>query len=96
MKSIEGYDIERDEWVQVKIQLQYERAFGSAIALGDRYIYIVGGTSNTDCIEIIDTYSENESIKSELVLLTLNNYTPWFKEIILPTDEEGIICFCNE
>ena len=31
-----------------------------------------------------------------MVLLTLNNYVPWFKEILLPLDEEGIIKFCCE
>lgn len=69
MKSIEKYDIDRDEWQELKVQLNYERAFGSAIGFGNRYIYIIGGTTNTDCIEIIDTFKENEATKSELVLL---------------------------
>ncbi len=69
LKTIERYDIERDEWTEMKIQLKYERVFGSAIALGNRYIYIIGGTTNTDCIEIIDTYKEFENTKSELILL---------------------------
>ena len=64
--------------------------------MGERYIYVLGGTTNTDCIEIIDTLKENQSSKSELVLLHLENYVPWFKEILLPLDEEGILTFCGE
>ena len=96
LKTIEKYDVERDEWHELRMQLNYDRAFGSAIALSERYIYILGGTTNTDCIEIIDTLKENDVHKSELVLLHLEKYVPWFKEILLPLDEEGIIQFCGE
>ena len=57
-KTVEKYDIERDEWVELRMQLNYGRAFGSAIVFGNRYIYILGGTTNTDCIEIIDIFKE--------------------------------------
>src|SRR4051812_29670439 len=96
MKTIEKYDIDIDQWTELSIQLNYERAFGMAIGFKNRYIYIIGGSSNTDCIEILDTYREHELAKTELVLLQLNSYIPWFKEIILPIDEEGIIKFCGE
>ncbi|CDW74752.1 kelch motif family protein [Stylonychia lemnae] len=95
MKSIEKYDIERDEWSELKIQLNNERAFASALSFANRYIYIIGGTTNTDCLEIIDTDKENETLRCTLVLLNLNSYQPWFKEILLPIDSEGIIKFCG-
>jgi hypothetical protein len=31
-----------------------------------------------------------------LVLLDFGKYHPWFKEMLLPLDEEGIITFCGE
>lgn len=96
MKTIEKYDIERDEWSELKIQLNYGRAFASAIVLGNRYIYVIGGSTNTDCIEILDTQKENDLSKTELVLLQLNTYIPWFKEMVLPLDSEGIIKFCHD
>lgn len=95
-KSIERYDIERDEWVELKMQLIYGRSFLSTVTFGNRYIYVIGGTTNTDCFEIIDTYKEDINPKTELVLLDLGKYQPWFKEMLLPLDEEGIITFCGE
>ena len=95
-KTIERYDIERNEWVEIKMQLTYGRAFSSAITFSNRYIYVVGGSTGTDCFEIIDTEKENLCPKSELVLLKLNNYQPWFKEMLLPLDEEGLLLFCGE
>ena len=74
LKSIEKYDIERDEWVEIKMQLTYGRAFSSAITFSNRYIYVVGGSTKTDCFEIIDTDIENVCNKTELVLLNLGNY----------------------
>jgi N-acetylneuraminic acid mutarotase len=73
-KTIERYDVERDEWVEIKMQLTYGRAFSSAITFSNRYIYVVGGSTNTDCFEIIDTEKEDICHKSELVLLNLGNY----------------------
>lgn len=96
LKTIEKYDVQTDSWKEIRMQLNYDRAFASSICMGERYIYVLGGTTNTDCIEIIDTHKENQNIKSELVLLHLENYVPWFKEILLPLDEEGIITFCGE
>lgn len=96
MKMIEMYDIERDEWKEVRMQLNYGRAFCSSIPLGSRFIYILGGTTDTECIERFDAQRENENMKCELILLNRHDYIPWFKEIILPLDEEGIICFCGE
>jgi N-acetylneuraminic acid mutarotase len=58
-KSIEKYDIERNKWVEIKMQLTYGRAFLSAITFSNRYIYVMGGSTNTDCIEIIDTDLED-------------------------------------
>jgi hypothetical protein len=55
MKSIEKYDIELDDWREVKMQLNYTRTLHSAVCFENRYIYIVGGTTDTDCIEIFDT-----------------------------------------
>lgn len=95
-KSIERYDIERDEWVELRMQLTYGRAFSSAVSFSNRYIYVIGGSTNTDCFEIIDTMKEDDVIKSELVLLSLGTYQPWFKEMLLPLDEEGLILFCGE
>ena len=96
MKTIERYDIERDEWVELKIHLNYPRNYASAIAIKERYIYVIGGTSSTDCIEIIDSYKEEQLCKAELVLLQLNQYIPWFKEMILPVnDEEALMIFCR-
>jgi N-acetylneuraminic acid mutarotase len=54
-KTIERYDIERDEWIELRMQLNYGRAFLSAITFNNRYIYVIGGSTNTDCFEIIDT-----------------------------------------
>lgn len=76
--------------------MNYGRAFCSAVCFANRYIYIIGGTTTTECFEIFDTYYENENPKCELVLLELNNYMPWFKEILIPLDEEGLIIFCRE
>jgi len=58
-KTIERYDIEKDQWVEVKMQLVYARALSSAITFNNRYIYVVGGSTSTDCFEIIDTYKED-------------------------------------
>lgn len=74
LKSIERYDIERDEWVQVKMQLTYGRSFLSTVTFGNRYIYVVGGTTQSDCFEIIDTHKEDVNAKTELVLLDLGKY----------------------
>lgn len=69
LKTIEVYDIEDDSWSQIKMQLNYERAFGSAVTFQDRYIYVIGGSSTTDCVEKIDTLKVNEKFKAELILL---------------------------
>ena len=58
IKSIEKYDIERNEWGVIKMQLNYERSFSSAIAFENRFIYIVGGTTNTESIELFDVTKE--------------------------------------
>jgi N-acetylneuraminic acid mutarotase len=60
MKTVERYDVERDEWKELRMQLNYGRAFCSAITFNNRYIYLVGGTTDTECIEIYDTYKEDE------------------------------------
>ena len=78
------------------MQLNYGRAFLSAITFNNRYIYVLGGSTNTDCFEIIDTHHEHTEPKCELVLLNLDTYQPWFKEMVLPLNEEGIITFCGE
>lgn len=96
MKHIERYDIEENQWKEVRMQLNYGRTFCSAITFSNRYIYILGGTTDTECIEIFDTRFEDEQQKCELVLLQLNEYMPWFKEILIPIDEEGLILFCEE
>jgi len=90
-KSIERYDIERDEWVEIKMQLIYGRSFLSTVTFSNRFIYVIGGTTNTDCFEIIDTHKEDVNLKTQLVLLDLGKYQPWFKEMLLPLDEEGLI-----
>jgi hypothetical protein len=59
LKTIERYDIERNEWVEIRTQLTYGRTFSSAITFSHRYIYVIGGSTGTDCIEIIDTEKEN-------------------------------------
>lgn len=70
--------------------------FASTVTFSNRFIYVIGGSTNTDCFEIIDTHLEDTAQKTELVLLTLDTYLPWFKEMILPLDEEGLIMFCGE
>ena len=105
MKSIERYDIVKNEWKEVRMKLNYGRAFCSAISFSNRFIYIIGGTTDTECIEIFDSQYEEEFSgstvkdyqKCELVLLQHNGeYIPWFKEILIPIDEEGLIIFCQE
>jgi N-acetylneuraminic acid mutarotase len=65
-KIIERYDIERNEWVELKMQLTYGRVFSSAVTFCNRYIYVIGGTTNTDCFEIIDTTRERLFQKQNL------------------------------
>jgi N-acetylneuraminic acid mutarotase len=73
-KTIERYDIERDKWTELRMQLNYGRAFLSAVTFGNRYIYVIGGNTNTDCFEIIDTFKEDSAMKTDLVLLELGTY----------------------
>ena len=47
-KTIEKYLIAEDRWVEIRTQLNYARYFGSCCQFQDRYIYIFGGTSDTD------------------------------------------------
>lgn len=56
------------------MQLVYGRALSSAITFNNRYIYVVGGSTNTDCFEIIDTHKEDINPKCEIVLLNLDKY----------------------
>ncbi len=78
------------------MQLVYGRALSSAITFNNRYIYVVGGSTNTDCFEIIDTHKEDINAKCEIVLLNIDKYQPWFKEMLLPLNTEGILLFCGE
>eukprot|EP00347_Sterkiella_histriomuscorum_P014707 403359858 len=96
MKTIERYDINLDQWTQLKVQLNYERAFGSAIVFKNRFIYIIGGSSTSECVERIDCQKENEMIKAELILFQMNSYHPWFKEMILPINEESLMILGGE
>ena len=96
VKIIEKYDIELDKWMEVKTQLNYGRSFGSAIPINNRYIYIIGGTTDTDCFEVFDINEEYTAPKCEMILLKLDKYIPWFKEMLLPFDEEGLMIFGGE
>jgi len=85
VKSIEKYDMERDEWVQIRTQLNYCRALCSVVTFGNRYIYVLGGSIESECIEVLDSFKEYDKIKCDMINLQLcDKYTPWFKEIILP------------
>ena len=95
-KSIEKYDIERNEWSKVRMQLNYERVNPSMITFSNRYIYVICGTLDTDCLEVIDTFKENLNRKAELFLLIKGSFSPWFNDILLPLDEEGLLLFCGE
>ena len=56
------------------MQLTYGRAFSSVVTFNNRYIYVIGGTSDTDCFEIIDTMKEDINSKTQLVLLDIGVY----------------------
>mmetsp|Transcript_22573 Transcript_22573/g.21751 ORF Transcript_22573/g.21751 Transcript_22573/m.21751 type:complete len:102 (+) Transcript_22573:919-1224(+) len=79
--------------MEVRTQLNYVRAFSSAVTFSNRYIYIVGGTTDTECIEVFDSFSENDKQKCDMIMLNLDNYFPWFKEILLPLYRDGIMIF---
>lgn len=95
-KAIEKYDVERNEWSKVRMQLNHERVNPSTITFGNRYIYVIGGTLDTDCLEVIDTLKENVNRKAELFLLIKGSFSPWFNDMLLPLDEEGLLLFCGE
>jgi len=95
-KAIEKYDVERNEWTKVRMQLNFERVNPSTITFGSRYIYVIGGTLDTDCLEVIDTFKENINRKAELFLLIKGSFSPWFNDMLLPLDEEGLLLFCGE
>ena len=70
-KTIEKYLIDEDRWVEIRTQLNYARYFGSCCQFQGRYIYIFGGTSDTDQIEVLDLAVENEAIKCDLLTLAV-------------------------
>ena len=57
---------------------------------------MIGGTLDTDCLEVIDTYKENVNRKAELFLLIKGSFSPWFNDMLIPLDEEGLLLFCGE
>jgi hypothetical protein len=95
-KTIEKFDVERNEWSEVKIKLNHDRVNPSTLTFSNRYIYVLGGTLDTDCLEVIDTTKEHENRKAELFLLIKGSFSPWFNDMLLPLDEEGLIIFCGE
>lgn len=78
------------------MQLNHERVNPSTITFSNRYIYVIGGTLDTDCLEVIDTYKENVNRKAELFLLIKGSFSPWFNDMLIPLDEEGLLLFCGE
>lgn len=70
-KTIEKYLIAEDRWVEIRTQLNYARYFGSCCQFQGRFIYIFGGTSDTDQIEVLDLAVENEAIKCDLLTLAV-------------------------
>lgn len=64
LKTIEKYDIELDEWIQIRTQLNYSRVFASSICFRNRFLYVFSGTVDTESIEVIDLEQENELMKA--------------------------------
>lgn len=68
-KTIEKYVFNENRWMEIKTQLNYTRQFCSCVCFEDKFIYIFGGSKDTEQIEVLNLVSESEAIKCDLISL---------------------------
>lgn len=82
-KSIEYYSVLENKWRKTKVQLNYARVFGSAICINNQWIYIVGGTTQTEWVEWFNISEQDTLGKCEKLVFEHNFYTPYFHELCI-------------
>lgn len=56
------------------------RIWASCCKFENRYVYIFGGNTENDQIEVLDVFMENEAVKCDLINLNINDSIPYMPQ----------------